>query len=162
MKIWRLAVLAITCAAVTACSDSNTITDTSWQVTDVYTTPDYPAEVPESIAGSVTVSFGNSTITGFTGCAPFNATVEFSRTDGDALVPSTSGEADHMRVPEMVSDEQVSDDCTGHVRFIHDALLDFFQSGEFTISRPEETEMIITVATADAQAVDQPAIRLAQ
>lgn len=157
MKIMRWALVLL----LAGCSSSESFADSSWQVTEVYTTPDYPPEVPEAIAGAVVVNFGNSTLNGFTGCAPFNATVEFTKTEGDQQVISTSAEADRMKIPEVIFGDSEGD-CTGHVEFVHTAMMDFLKSQEFNLSRPEEKEMVITVYSADPQAVDQPAIRLVQ
>lgn len=162
MKIIRLTLAIALTLAITGCSNSENIAYTSWQVTEVYTTPEYPPELPEEIAGSVVVNFGNSTLNGFTGCAPFNATVEFTKAEGDQQVPSTNSEADHMKIPEVIFGDTEPDSCTGHVLFVHNAMTDFLKAQEFTLSRPAEKEMVVTVFSTDPQAVDQPAIRLAQ
>ena len=120
------------------------IADTSWQVVGVYTTPNYPATVPDAVAGAVAVNFGATTISGFTGCAPLQGTVSFTQ----AGKPANSVDGDALHV-EKVSYRQVDEEqCTGHIRFVHDAIVQFFEHHDFAVSRPTGGELLLTVSAA--------------
>ena len=121
------------------------IADTSWQVVGVYTTPNYPATVPDAVAGAVAVNFGATTISGFTGCAPLQGTVSFTQ----AGKPANSVDGDALHV------EKVS----GHIRFVHDAIVQFFEHHDFAVSRPTGGELLLTVSGSELYD-DAPALRL--
>ena len=111
------------------------IADTSWQVVGVYTTPDYPATVPDAVAGAVAVNFTQ-------------AGKPASSVDGDAL---------HV---EKVTYRQVDEEqCTGHIRFVHDAIVQFFEHHDFAVSRPTGAELLLTVSGSELYD-DAPALRL--
>lgn len=131
------------------------IADTSWQVVGVYTTPNYPATVPDAVAGAVAVNFGATTISGFTGCAPLQGTVSFTQ----AGKPANSVDGDALHV-EKVSYRQVDEEqCTGHIRFVHDAIVRFFEHHDFAVSRPTGGELLLTVSGSELYD-DAPALRL--
>ena len=131
------------------------IADTSWQVVGVYTTPNYPATVPDAVAGAVAVNFGATTISGFTGCAPLQGTVSFTQ----AGKPANSVDGDALHV-EKVSYRQVDEEqCTGHIRFVHDAIVQFFEHHDFAVSRPTRGELLLTVSGSELYD-DAPALRL--
>ena len=109
------------------------IADTSWQVVGVYTTPNYP----------------------FTGCAPLQGTVSFTQ----AGKPANSVDGDALHV-EKVSYRQVDEEqCTGHIRFVHDAIVQFFEHHDFAVSRPTGGELLLTVSGSELYD-DAPALRL--
>ncbi|MDO4631260.1 MAG: hypothetical protein Q4A82_03125 [Corynebacterium sp.] len=138
-----------------ACGSQEEIIDTSWQVANVYTTPDYPAAVPDAVAGAVTINFGASTISGFTGCAPLQGTVNFNR-EGQ---PATSVDGDALHVDDIKFRPIDEAQCTGHIRFVHDAIVKFFEHPDFRVTRPTGGELLLTVRSDNAYE-DQPALRL--
>ena len=99
------------------------IADTSWQVVGVYTTPNYPATVPDAVAGAVAVNFGATTISGFTGCAPLQGTVSFTQ----AGKPANSVDGDALHVEKVTYRQVDEEQCTGHIRFVHDAIVRFLR-----------------------------------
>lgn len=153
-------------AVLSGCGVESPLSNTSWQVADVYTSPEYPSTVPDSIAGLVSINFGNTTISGFTGCVPLQGIVSFyqdasekSSSPGD---PATEVKADILRVDSIEFDEVNEENCTGHAQFIHDAMVEFFKASEYSLTRPSDHEVILTVRSSDPQArfLEQPAVRL--
>ena len=131
------------------------IADTSWQVVGVYTTPNYPATVPDAVAGAVAVNFGATTISGFTGCAPLQGTVSFTQAGKSA----SSVDGDALRVEKVTYRQVDEEQCTGHIRFVHDAIVQFFEHHDFAVSRPTEGELLLTVSGSELYD-DAPALRL--
>ena len=131
------------------------IADTSWQVVGVYTTPNYPATVPDAVAGAVAVNFGATTISGFTGCAPLQGTVSFTQ----AGKPASSVDGDALHVEKVTYRQVDEEQCTGHIRFVHDAIVRFFENHDFAVSRPTGGELLLTVSGSEPYD-DAPALRL--
>ena len=152
MTACRTGLLCCTIAFTTAlagCSAAQPeVINSTWQITNVYTNPDTPSGLPDSVAGTATMVFGDSTVAGFTGCAPFQGRVSFTK-DGAAAKPS---EANHVDFHDMEIHEA---DCTGKERFFHDALADMLHGG-FSMSRDGED----LILTTDGEDVDRPGIRL--
>ncbi|GGG80385.1 hypothetical protein [Corynebacterium pelargi] len=138
-------------ASLGACSQPEPVQNVQWQVTNVYTTPEYPSEVPDSVAGAVTLTFGASSLTGSTGCARLQAVVDYDTKD-----PS---EAKEMTVREIVFDPIDEQQCTGHARFIHDHMVDILHDGRFDI-RPEPNSSA-KVLLKQSDQFQRPGLRIA-
>lgn len=124
-------------ACVAGCSNDIPMS-TTWQVSNVYVSPDTPSQVPEPAY----LVFGDSTVTGSTGCGELQGRVSFSP---NAQHPERA----------MFRDMNVSDaSCSGPQRFFHDQLVTLL-TGEVEVKR-ERDEMLLT----KTDGVDRPGIRL--
>lgn len=151
-----LALIAATCLApLAACADDSTaVADATWQVTDVYTTPGTPSAVDDSVAGAVELGFGGKSVTGFSGCSPLAGMVAFTDESGAAAAPEDATHATFSQMQFRPIDES---QCTGRVRYIHDALVDLLYDGTFSIRHEGSGEMVLQEDKGDA---DPRAIRL--
>lgn len=107
-----------------ACSNPQVeVTGPTWQVTDIYHTQGEPSALPQSAAGHVTLSFGERTLVGYTGCAGFQGISQFSE--------------DHstLSITELEFDEQLAAGCPTE---IHEELVQFLNLGEFAVIRQSE------------------------
>lgn len=112
----------------------------SWQISQVYVTPDKPAGLPDNVMA--TMVLGNSTVTGNTGCAPFQGRITTDKPNEASVITFQ-----RMRYKEA--------DCEGSARYFHDELVRLLD-GEFTVKRSER-ELLLTKKT---DGVTAPAIRL--
>lgn len=146
-----LACLALT-SALTACSAEHTgIVGPTWQVTGLYLDPQDSGDLPASAAGLAAFSFGETTITGSTGCSRVQGIVRFSKEGATA----SARDADTLGF-EQIDVEEITEDCQGGAAHVDSALRDLL-TGEYKLSRPSEAELVLTQR---AEAVDAPAIRL--
>ncbi|AKE40764.1 putative secreted protein [Corynebacterium kutscheri] len=99
-----------------------------FEVTAVYTNPDEVSAINPSVAGAVSMSFGNNTVAGFTGCAPFQG---FASLDQQ-----------HARFSQMQFDP-ISDECSGQNLSIHNALVSLLVDGEFEVDSRENGILIL-------------------
>lgn len=150
------AAFAFACAALGlgACAQDPRLGETTWQVTAVYTAPGEPAAVPEPAAGLAVLSFGETSITGFSGCGPIQAAVTFADAAGHRAAP---GLAESMELSE-VGLADPPEDCVGAARHVHEQLERVFTPGPFRLEHLGATELVLT---QDRGKVDAPAIRLA-
>lgn len=127
---------------------------TSWQVTNVYTEPNTPSSLPPEIAGRAVMVFGDSTVTGDTGCAPFHGSASFTK-DGKA---APADQADRVEFSHLDLDtKRVSDEsCPGASRHFHDALVQLIQ-GPLKVRFEGDTGLVLT---EDSERVNAPAMRL--
>ncbi|MCU9519416.1 META domain-containing protein [Corynebacterium sp. ES2794-CONJ1] len=125
--------------ALSACAPTPTLVGTTWQVTDVFSSADLPSTLPDDNATKVTISFGNSTIVGFSGCSQFTATANYKKDSAPALIDeaTTVSFSDFSISPQ---DELV---CTAKTRYIHDALQDILTTGPLEITRPQPASMVL-------------------
>ncbi|MFV8396043.1 META domain-containing protein [Corynebacterium hindlerae] len=134
-----LASAALLCAAtVTGCATSETPMSTTWQITNIYINPETPSEPPNPAF----MVFGNSTVTGNTGCSQFQGMVQFS--------PSVD-EPERAQFRDMQFDVA---DCVGPQQFYHQKLTTILQ-GDFKVRRSED-EMVLTKVGE----LDPPGVRL--
>lgn len=116
----------------------------TWQVTGVYTDPANPGALPDAAAGRAELIFGESTLTGSTGCA--------------RIAASAVGNKDAATVE--ITDLHIEDPgpyCVGATRHVHDQLADIL-AGNFKVTFPSDTEAVLT---ADQPGPDPAAIHLA-
>lgn len=147
-KLWALLFVL----PLTACSgDVIRMTDSTWMVTNIYISPDEPNVVSDLVVTQPTLDFGRSSLSGHTGCVPFQGLAEFSR-DGE---PSTAEEADYLTFTELEFDE-LTDRCQGQERLVHHRLVELLP-GSFEINRTSDTEIVLT---SDVDELDRPSIRL--
>ncbi|KQB83145.1 hypothetical protein [Corynebacterium oculi] len=141
--------LAATLAACAA--EPGAIAGPTWQVTGLYLDPRDSGDLPASVAGLAAFSFGETTITGSTGCARVQGIVRFSKDGSD----SSAQEADAVTF-EQIDVEDAPADCQGGAAHVDSALRDLL-TGEYTLAQPSDAELVLTQRS---QAVDAPAIRL--
>ncbi|AZA08492.1 hypothetical protein [Corynebacterium pseudopelargi] len=142
-----------TCLSVClgACAQPEPIQNVQWQVTNLYTTPEYPSELPDAVAGAVTLTFGASSMTGDTGCARLQAVVDYDTKD--------PAEAKEMTVREIEFDPIDEKQCTGHARFVHDHMVEILHDGHFDI-RPEPNSSA-KVLLKQSDQFQRPGLRIA-
>lgn len=149
MKKYLIALLAL---PLVACSgDVIRMTESTWMVSNIYTSPDETNVVSDLVVTQPTLDFGRSSVSGHTGCAPFQGLAEFTE-KGE---PSTSDEADHLVFTEVEFDELPAD-CQGQERLVHEKLVELLP-GAFDITRNSDTELLLV---SDSEELDRPSIRL--
>ncbi len=143
---------AVLCLMLAGCSsDAIQMTESTWLVTNIYVDPDEPNVISDLVITQPTLDFGHSSLSGHTGCAPFQGRAAFSH-EGE---PSTSDEADYLTFADVEFDE-LPEDCQGQERLVHDRLVDLLP-GSFDITRNSDTEILLT---SDVNEIDRPSIRL--
>lgn len=150
-RLFPVAFAMIAATSLTACADTIRMTESTWMVTNIYSSPDEPNVVSDLVVTQPTVNFGRSSVSGHTGCAPFQGLAEFTL-DGEA---SSSNDADHLKFTEVEFDE-LPDDCVGQERLVHDKLVELLP-GAFDVTRNGDTEILLT---SDVDLLDRPSIRL--
>lgn len=133
----KLLAVLVCGVALTACSNEIPMSNT-WQVTNVYTSPDVPSQVPVPAY----LVFGDSTVTGSTGCAEIQGRVSFTP---DAAQPT------HASFRDMNFRDA---SCEGSQRFFHDQMVALL-GGELEVKK-EKDEMLLT----KTDGLDRPGIRL--
>ncbi|MBI9001078.1 hypothetical protein M0E87_11730 [Corynebacterium sp. CCM 9185] len=149
-------IVALGALLLTGCTQGQApVTSSNWQVTNVYTDAEHPSILPDSLAGRAHLAFGDSTVVGDTGCAPFTGSVDFLDGEGDRVAATDPTAATFvfrdLRVREDV-------DCEGVDLYFHNGLLRILHAGELTVARPQDGELLLTDATD--RAVDKRAVRL--
>lgn len=125
-----------------------------WAATDYYVAAGEPSALPQTVAGTVNVVFGESSAAGSTGCAQFQADVTFLA-DGE---PARAADADELTV-DAIDVRDVGAECAGSSRRIHEDLQEFYSPGSsLEITRPGESELVLTVSGAG---IDPPTLRFA-
>lgn len=137
--------------ALSACSVEPRVADTSWQVTDIWTTPGDPSALPPQAAGRAWLAFGEQSLTGHTGCVPLQGTVTFTAGEEASLAE----DAETLRI-DRLEIEPAAADCPA--RWAHEQLTDLLVPGaSFDVHHGERA---LTLTLRDG-AVDSPAIGLA-
>lgn len=145
--------VALPCALLLSACGSDTVemTDSTWLVTNIYTAPDEPNAVSDLVIDQPSLDFGNSSLSGFSGCVPFTGNAEFFR-DGKQ---STVSDATYVTLSDLDFDK-LPDDCQGQELLVHEKLVDLLP-GSFEISRTSASEILFT---SDVDGLDKPSIRL--
>lgn len=139
------AALCLLPAALAACSPApdHVLAGRTWEVTAVYTDPATPGAVPIDAAGRAIVVFGAESLTARTACAPLQA--------GAAIQDDT------LRL-KGVRVGDITDDCIGGSRRVHDQLTGLLTDGaEFDITHL--TDDVITLKLR-SEVLDRPTIKL--
>lgn len=149
-----LTALVATVPLLAACGGQETaVAGSTWQITGLWTAPGDSGVLPGAAAGRAQLIFGETTVTGHTGCAPLQGTVSFTRDDA----PSRAREADALTFG-AVEVEAPAEGCEGPVRFVHEELVGLLApETAFDLRHESEVELVLT---RQGEAVDQPAIRL--
>lgn len=125
-----------------ACAGEPELPDTTWQVTDIWTTPGDPSTLPPQDAGRAWLAFGEQSLTGTTGCSLLQGTVTFS------------AERDHLRIDHL--EVEPAAECLAP--WTHGHLSELLAEGaEFDVHHAASTLTL----TLRSDAVDPPAIGLA-
>ncbi|MDR7330255.1 hypothetical protein [Corynebacterium guangdongense] len=133
----------------------------TWQVTDIYTTPEAPSTVSGSAAGAVQLVFGESSATGSTGCAPIQAEATFlaGRDPDSAPVPADEAEAVVFSDVGIPDPGEAGVACEGTRAWAHEHMTGLLTEGAtFDIEAVSPAEMVLTLR---GDVVDRPALRLA-
>lgn len=149
----RRVVAVLAAALLVGCTPDPTaeVAGSSWQVTDIWTTPGEPSTLPPASAGLARLVFGEQSLSGHTGCVPLQGTVTFTR-EGE---PARAEDADTLRIDQLERDS-AADDCPA--LYTHRQLRDLLAPGaEFDV---DHAERALTL-TLRVDAVDRPAIGLA-
>lgn len=141
-----LALLLASCG-----SDTVEMTDSTWLVTNIYTDPNESNSISNLVISQPSLDFGNSSLSGFTGCVPFTGRAEFFQNGEQSSVL----DADYVTLSSLDFDK-LPDDCQGQELKVHNELVDLLP-GSFEISRTSGSEILLT---SDVDELDRPAIRL--
>lgn len=152
----KLSLLASAVGAVALLSGCATdptaeVAGSSWLVTDIWTAPGEPSTLPADAAGRARLAFGERSLSGHTGCAPIQGTVDFTR-EGET---ASAANADTLTVDRLEVEEPAAD-C--RVAGVHDQLTGLIEPGAVFDVRHEERALVLTLRT---DAIDRPAIGLA-
>lgn len=129
--------------------DPTPLTGPTWHISDVFTEPGVPAELPPAAAGAAVMVLGEHTVTGNTGCAPFQAEVHYYAQGGE----TTSDRAETLRFTHLRVDDP---HCEGPAEFFHAHLTDLLHE-ELSVTMLNPREVILRSTSVD---YDAPAIRL--
>lgn len=137
------------------------IAQRNWQVTAIFVDPQSPTNIPESVSPRPEMTFGESSATGSTGCARFQALVSYHRTAGnsgeDAEENTTIREANRVKVEKIKMDEP-NEGCAGTSAWAHENLSGMLTEGaEFDIAFGTSEQLSLTLVD---DRVDSPALRL--
>lgn len=137
---------ALATAALSACSAAPEpeAFGPTWQVTDLYKVPGEPSTLPASVAGTVTVAFGQRSLAGYTGCAGFQATSLLSDTE------------------LIITDLQFDDPAPDCPTEVHDAMVNFWNLGRFEVIRPGNGSGSTMILREQGNMVDPESIKLVQ
>ncbi|MBN9645068.1 hypothetical protein ACFSSC_08770 [Corynebacterium mendelii] len=123
------------------------VTDTTWQITGVYTELDNPPQLPDDTAGKALLVFDGQGMVGNTGCGQFRAAT--------TLRKDTSADQPQRFVVSVTDPVFQPVDCTGAARFFHDRIAGFFSSGQYLLTRDGSRALLLTPAPGpDAQPED--------
>ncbi|WP_080796686.1 hypothetical protein [Corynebacterium pacaense] len=138
--------------ALVSCADTTVrMGDSTWLVTNIYLFPGDENVVSDLVATQPSIDFGRTSVTGFTGCVPFQGRVSFD----DGGQRGDINRADHITFSELTFDE-LPEDCLGQERLIHEDLVALLPEA-FELSHRSDTEILLT---SDVDALDRPSIRL--
>lgn len=112
----------------------------AWQVTNVYTTPENPSAVPDEIAGSVFLTLGDHTLTGYTGCSPLQGVVDYTNDAQESASPELRTA---LTVTTLDLDETAVAGCTGKAEYIHQAITSLLTSGSLIIEHNPPDELVL-------------------
>ncbi|MEX3517527.1 hypothetical protein VVR26_08805 [Corynebacterium camporealensis] len=163
MKIKALVCGAVAASLLSACGSEEPtgpqapgderIVGKDWQVVGIYTNPDSPSTIPDSLVEVPHISFGESSAVGTTGCTRFTAEVSFSTGEDSTNIR----DADVMHLDEITYDEP-SESCTGAANWADTSMRHLLREGnDFDISMNPNNQLVLTL---DTDEVDSPALRL--
>lgn len=115
---------------LTACSSAPTA-GTTWQITELYDGSDAPAALSESVAGSLLLTFGTSSLNGETGCGQFQASISYGAADNIQ-------DAEYIEIGELSFEPT---ECSGQAQYAHDSLIAILTAGEYHV-RHDASDMI--------------------
>ena len=158
------AVCAAACAAMllSGCgSDEETpqapgdeqILDKQWQVVSINTTPDAASTIPESIPQAPTLSFGESTLVGTTGCTQMVGKVTYSAAEKHQNIR----DGNRLHFDEVDYDETAKD-CHGSSVWADNLLRNLISADrDFHYTVNSNNQLVLELVTDE---VDSPSIKL--
>lgn len=126
----------------------------TWQVVDLYRHPGETSNIPDSVAGKVNLVFGDSSLTGNTGCSQIQGRIKFLTNHR----PSQADGAHQVIFEHMHLDPPSG--CEGAALHSHDVMRDMLH-GKYDIVWENDREVLLR-RPAGEHGVDVPAIRLAR
>lgn len=148
---WVAPVLLAAALSGCATDPSADVAGSTWQVTDIWTTPGDPSSLPPQSAGLARLVFGEQSLSGHTGCVPLQGTVTFTR-DGEA---ARAEDADTL-VIDRIERESAADDCPA--LHTHSQLRDLLTPGAVFDVHHASRSLTLTLRVDE---IDPPAIGLA-
>lgn len=148
---------ALAAGMLAGCTSPEPLANTVWQISDVYTTTEYPSQVPDSLAGLMRLSLGDGSFTGFTGCSHIIGTVTYTTAAGK---DTTIDEAATM-TPTGVEVQPIEEGkCIGRDRFLHEGVVAVLSAGPLQVERRAAGELVLRAVGDNGPGADQPALRL--
>lgn len=126
----------------------------TWQVVALYRHPGETSNIPDSVAGKVHLVFGDSSLTGNTGCSQIQGRVKFLTNHR----PSPADGAQQVIFEHMQLDPPAG--CEGAALHSHDVMRSMLH-GKYDIVWENDREVLLR-RPAGEHGVDVPAIRLAR
>lgn len=126
----------------------------TWQVVALYRHPGETSNIPDSVAGKVHLVFGDSSLTGNTGCSQIQGRVKFLTNHR----PSPADGAQQVIFEHMHLDPPAG--CEGAALHSHDVMRSMLH-GKYDIVWENDREVLLR-RPAGEHGVDVPAIRLAR
>lgn len=137
-----------------AAAASGKLAGPTWQVVDLYRHPGETSGIPDSVAGKVNLVFGDSSLTGNTGCSQIQGRIKFLTNHR----PSPADGAHQVIFEHMHLDPP--NGCEGAALHSHDVMRDMLH-GKYDIVWENDHEVLLR-RPAGEHGVDVPAIRLAR
>lgn len=129
------------------------ILDKHWQVVSINTNPDAASTIPKSIPQAPTLSFGESTMVGNTGCTQMVGKVTYSADDERQNIR----EGNRLHFDEVEFDE-TAEDCHGASVWADNLLRNLITSdNDFIYTVNSNNQLILEL---DTNEVDSPSIKL--
>ena len=129
------------------------ILDKQWQVVSINTTPDAASTIPESIPQAPTLSFGESTLVGTTGCTQMVGKVTYSANEERQNIQ----DGNRLHFDEVDYDE-TAQDCHGASVWADNLLRNLISTGrDFHYTVNSNNQLVLELITDE---VDSPSIKL--
>lgn len=129
------------------------ILDKQWQVVSINTTPDAASTIPESIPQAPTLSFGESTMVGNTGCTQMVGKVTYSADDERENIR----DGNRLHFDEVDYDETAKD-CHGASVWADNLLRNLISADrDFRYTVNSNNQLVLELVS---DAVDSPSIKL--
>ena len=129
------------------------ILDKQWQVVSINTTPDAASTIPESIPQAPTLSFGESTLVGTTGCTQMVGKVTYSADEERQNIQ----DGNRLHFDEVDYDE-TAQDCHGASVWADNLLRNLISAGrDFHYTVNSNNQLVLELVTDE---VDSPSIKL--
>ncbi|QPK79479.1 META domain-containing protein [Corynebacterium lizhenjunii] len=135
-----------------ACSSPEVVQDRSWQVVGIYTSPDSPSTIPDTVNPAPSLTLGTAGLVGTTGCAQFRGRADYTH-DGQ---PAAVDTANTLRI-SSIDFAAPREDCAHESLWAHNQLERLLRADNtFDLRMDKNSELVLTLQD---ERVDSPAIR---